>query len=75
MQHAVRVVPLRRRFGFEVLDAFVSDEVLVWTLAHPEDVAAAERANHDSPERAALPNPARHLAEVEQHLVERLDLL
>lgn len=66
------VVPLRRRFGLEVLDAYVSDEVFVWSIAHDGDFAAAERAYYESPERAAMPNPARHLAEVEQHLVERL---
>jgi NIPSNAP len=58
-----RVVPLRRRFGFEIVAAWASeeDDTFVWVLRHSGDFAAADRS---SPERAALdPDPARHIAE------------
>jgi NIPSNAP len=60
------VLPLRRRFGFEVLGAWASaeDDTFVWIVRHDGDFAAADRAYYDSPERAALdPDPARHILE------------
>jgi hypothetical protein len=60
------VVPLRRRFGFEVVGAWASeeDDTFVWVLAHEGDFAEADRAYYHSPERAALdPDPARLIAE------------
>jgi NIPSNAP len=61
-----RVVPLRRRFGFEIVAAWASveDDTFVWILRHSGDFAAADRDYYSSPERAALdPDPARHIAE------------
>jgi hypothetical protein len=60
------IVPLRRRFGFEVVAAWASeeDDTFVWVIAHEGDFAAADRAYYSSPERAALdPDPARHIDE------------
>lgn len=60
------VVPLRRRFGFEVLHAWASleDDTFVWVLGYEgDDWQAAERAYYDSPERRAMdPDPARRIA-------------
>jgi hypothetical protein len=61
-----QVVPLRRKFGFEVLGAWASPEedTFVWIIRHHGDFAAADRAYYLSPERAALdPDPARHILE------------
>lgn len=60
------VVPMRRRFGFEVVEAWASedDDTFVWILSHDGDFAAADREYYLSPERAALdPDPARHIEE------------
>ena len=60
------VVPLRRRFGFEVVAAWASeeDDTFVWVIAHDGDFASADRDYYASPERAALdPDPARHIDE------------
>ena len=64
---AAGVVPLRRRFGFTVEQAWASveDDTFVWVVGFAgADWEAAERAYYDSPERAALdPDPARRVAE------------
>lgn len=58
------VLPLRRRFGFDVLGAWVSESTFVWLLGHDADYDAADRAYYESDERRALdPDPARHIAE------------
>lgn len=60
------IVPLRRRFGFQVLGAWASeeDDTFVWVLAHEGNFAEADRAYYLSPERAALePDPARLIVE------------
>jgi hypothetical protein len=73
------VLPLRRRLGFEVLGAWVSEETstFTWLLGYdgPDGIEAANAAYYDSPERAALdPDPARHIAEARQLPVRALDL-
>jgi hypothetical protein len=73
------VLPLRRRLGFEVLGAWVSEEesTFTWLLGYegPDGLAAANAAYYDSPERAALdPDPARHIAEARQLPVRALEL-
>jgi len=73
------VLPLRRRLGFEVLGAWVSDETstFTWLLGYdgPDGLEAANAAYYDSAERAALnPDPARHIAEARQLPVRALDL-
>jgi NIPSNAP len=73
------VLPLRRRLGFTVLGAWVSDgeETFTWLLGYdgPEGIAAANVAYYESPERAALdPDPARHISEARQLSVRALEL-
>lgn len=59
------VLPLRKRFGFEVVAWSVPDESrFVWLLGYdgPEGLEAADTAYYASPERAALsPDPVRWL--------------
>ena len=50
------VVPLRRRFDFEVLEAWANeeDDTFAWPLAYDgDDVAAADAAYYASAERKA----------------------
>ena len=59
-----QVPALRRRFGFEVLGAWVTedDTELVWLLSYdgPDGFDEADRRYYASPERAALdPDPAQ----------------
>jgi NIPSNAP len=71
------VVPLRRKRGFEVLGAWVSDEedTFTWLLGYEGRIETANAAYYESPERAALdPDPARHIAEARQLSVRPLDL-
>jgi len=73
-----KIVPLRRRLGFEIVGAWTIDETnrFVWIISHPgpqawEDV---DHAYYSSPERNALdPDPARHLASTEHWLMQRAD--
>jgi len=58
------VVPLRRRFGFTFLGAWVAEEAaeLVWILGYEgsDGFANADRRYYASPERVALdPDPAQ----------------
>ena len=65
------VVPLRERFGFEVVAAWLAEDAdrFVWVVAH-EDFEAAERAYYAAPERAALdPDPRGLLAHAETTFV------
>jgi hypothetical protein len=61
------VVPLRRRFGFEIQAWTVPAESrLIWILRYtgPTTFEEADQAYYDSPERAAIdPDPARWIAE------------
>lgn len=71
------VAPLRRRFGFEVLDAWASteDDTFVWIISHDGDFASADRAYYASPERAALdPDPARNILEPRAFLARPVEL-
>ncbi len=68
------IVPLRRRFGFEVVGAWTVDgeDRFVWILRYPgpKSWAEADAEYYTSPERTALtPNPARHLASQEHWLM------
>jgi NIPSNAP protein len=69
-----QIVPLRRRFGFEVVGAWVAEEenTFVWILCYAgaEGYAARDAEYYGSDERKELdPDPARHLAEVETTIV------
>lgn len=71
------VLPLRRRFGFDVLGAWASDEddAFTWLLAHDGDYEAADRAYYESDERKAIdPDPARHIAAARQLRVRPIPL-
>jgi hypothetical protein len=66
------VVPLRERFGFQVVAAWLGadDDRFVWVVAHDDDFEAAERAYYAAPERAALdPDPGQLLAHAETTFV------
>jgi hypothetical protein len=71
------VLPLRRKFGFEVLGAWTSaeEDAFVWIIRHEGDFTAADRAYYLSPERAALdPDPARHILEPRAFLARPAEL-
>jgi hypothetical protein len=72
-----QVVPLRRRFGFKVLEAWESVEAdtFVWIIRHDADFASADRVYYASPDRAALnPDPARHILEPRAFFVSPVPL-
>jgi hypothetical protein len=64
-----QVVPLRRRFGFEIAGAWASEEdgTFVWLLGYRGDYERANAAYYASEERRALePDPARNIAEARE---------
>jgi NIPSNAP protein len=69
-----RIVPLRERYGFEVLGAWAVDgtDQFIWIISY-DGPKSWEQANDDyysSPERKALdPDPARHLAKTDARLM------
>jgi hypothetical protein len=65
------VLPLRRKFGFEVLGAWVADDDhhFIWIIGH-EDFATRDAEYYASDERSSLdPDPARHLAHTETRMM------
>jgi NIPSNAP len=69
-----QVYPLRLASGFEVVGAWIAREQnrFVWIIGH-DDLQAANDAYYASPDRAAMdPDPARHLARVEETRLERI---
>ncbi|HYT12717.1 MAG TPA: NIPSNAP family protein [Candidatus Nitrosopolaris sp.] len=69
-----KIAPLRRRHGFEVVGSWTVDgeERFVWILGYagPKSWAAAEADYYGSPARKAItPDPARHIASQEHHLM------
>ena len=69
------VVPLRRKFGFEVLGAWKIAEAdeFVWILRYngPKSWRDADADYYNSPERKAIdPDPARHLAHTRARMME-----
>jgi NIPSNAP protein len=73
-----QVVPLRRRFGFEVTYAWASedDDTFVWVVTRDgDDWEEAEQAYYDSPERLALdPDPAARIVEARAFFARTVDL-
>lgn len=66
------VVPIRRRFGFEVVGAWSNAETnrFVWIIGHEADFEEADRMYYTSPERTELsPNPARFIDETRTEFV------
>lgn len=71
---STQVVPLRRRYGFEIVGSWTIDgeDQFVWILSYsgPKSWEDAEADYYGSPERTALsPDPARHLASQEHWLM------
>lgn len=67
-----KVVPLRRKFGFEIVGAWVIDDAsrFVWIVGYDGDFVAQDEAYYASPERKAItPDPARHLDVVETEMM------
>ncbi len=63
------IVPLRERFGFQVVGGWVveGDDRFVWIVGYdgPGGYEARDREYYESSERASLdPNPARHIDEI-----------
>ena len=75
MEWQEKIKPLRVKFGFQVLGAWTiqASNQFVWLLQH-DDAAAwdtQDQAYYHSDERRAMqPDPARHIARVEQHFVD-----
>ena len=72
------IVPLRKKFGFDVLAAWVVDETnqFVWVIEHggPEEWAKSDSRYYQSPERKDLsPDPARHLEKTPHWFVREVD--
>lgn len=60
------VLPLRRRFGFTIVGAWVVEgrDEFVWILGYdgPDGFEAADRRYYDSPERKAMsPDPSQYI--------------
>ena len=73
----VSIVPLRKRFGFKVVGAWVVPEEnrFVWILEHAGggSFAEADRSYYASQDRKAIrPDPARHLAATETKMMASL---
>lgn len=69
-----KIVPLREKFGFEVLGAWTVNQTdrFVWIIRHPgpRSFEEADADYYDSAERQAMtPDPARHLAETAARLM------
>ena len=68
------VVPLRRKFGFQIVGAWTVDgtDQFVWIITYdgPKSWEQADADYYQSPERKALdPDPARHLAHTQTRLM------
>jgi hypothetical protein len=68
------IAPLRRRCGFEVVNAWISNdgERFIWVLryAGSQSWEEADAAYYASSERTAMqPDPARHIAKSESWLM------
>jgi len=73
------IAPLRRQFGFEVVDAWTSDEPerFIWIIRYdgPKSWAEADADYYNSPDRKALdPDPARHIERSEILLMREVRL-
>lgn len=69
-----KIVPLRRKFGFQVQGAWAirATGEFIWIISYdgPEGFEARDAAYYDSPERKAVaPSPARHLASTDTRLM------
>lgn len=67
--------PLREKLGFRIRGAWTCESTnqFIWLMEYdgPESWDAKDRAYFDSAERKAMqPDPARHIARVEQYFVK-----
>jgi NIPSNAP protein len=67
--------PVREKLGFRVLGAWTCETTnqFIWLMGYdgPESWEARDKAYFNSPERKAMqPDPARHIARMEQYFVE-----
>jgi NIPSNAP len=74
-----QIVPLRRRYGFEVLGAWTVDgtDQFIWIITYrgPKSWSEANADYYGSPERKAMdPDPARHLAHTQGRLMSELSI-
>jgi hypothetical protein len=74
-----KIVPLRRRFGFEILGAWNVDgtDQFVWIIGYagPKSWPEADAEYYQAPERKAIdPDPARHLAQTGSRLMSEVPL-
>ena len=72
-----RVVPLRERFGFQIVGGWEIEETneFVWILGHddPAGFAAADAAYYESDDRHRLsPDPADHIVSVTEQDATRV---
>lgn len=69
-----RLVPIRRRFGFDVLFALVDKErnLFTWAISHPGDLEAAAKAYQEDPERIELEFISNYVTGAETTKVSRL---
>ena len=68
------IAPLRRQFGFEVVNAWTCDEPerFVWILRYEGEKSweEADADYYNSPDRKAVdPDPARHIDKTEMYLM------
>jgi hypothetical protein len=72
-----QIAPLRQKLGFRILGAWSAKATnqFVWLLAYdgPQPWELADQAYYQAPERRAMsPDPARHIARVEQYFVDEV---
>ena len=73
-----KIVPLREKFGFQVLGAWTVNETerFVWIIRHTGSGSwdEADAGYYSSAERKAIaPDPARHLAETASRLMTEVE--
>ena len=75
LEHWQKMLPLRRRHGFEMLFATAdhANKVLTCAVSHPGDMQAAAKAYYDDPERRSFPTSGDFYVKSEVTPVEVLD--
>lgn len=68
-----KLLPIRKKFGFEVLFALVDREknLFTWAVQHPGDFDAADRDYQNDPERVALDFIGKYVTGAEMAKVSR----
>ena len=70
------VRPLRERFGFQVVGAWVVPDAdrFIWILAHDDFETVDARYYKSSERRSIQPDPARHLANTAHTFMSAVEL-